>query len=56
MPGAVDRSALQVPEADWDQPHRVDAWGLHLGNGLVWSKQPHHIWGFEKPQGDGPAA
>ena len=55
MPGAVGRSAPQMPEADWDQPHRVAARGLHLENGWVWSKQPHHIWGFEKPQ-DGAAA
>ena len=47
--------APQVPEADWDLRHRVDARGLHLENGWVWSKQPHHIWGFEKPQ-DGSAA
>ena len=56
MPGAVGRSDLQIPEADWDQPHRFDAWGHYLGNGLVWSKQPHRIWGMEKPQEDGPAA
>jgi len=53
--GAVGTSAQQVPEADWDQANMVDAWGLHLGIGLFWSEQPHRIWGFEKPQEDGPA-
>ena len=56
VPGGVGRSALQIPEADQDQPHRIDAWGLHLGTGLVLSKQPHRTWKSEKPQEDGPAA